>query len=50
MRWFPEYDKPLGPPAGPAVRKGFTYTRKFQHADVWLDIKKRQGKITWRSR
>jgi len=50
MRWFPEYDKPLGPPAGPAVRKGATYTREFQHADVWLDIKKRQGKITWRSR
>ena len=50
MRWFPEYDKPLGPPAGPAVCKGSTYTRKFQHADVWLDIKKRQGKITWRSR
>ena len=50
MRWFPEYDKPLGPPAGPAVRKGSAYTRKFQHADVWLDIRKRQGKITWRSR
>ena len=50
MRWFPEYDKPLGPPAGPAARKGTTYTRKFQHADVWLDISKRQGKITWRSR
>ena len=50
MRWFPEYDKPLGPPEGPAARKGFTYTRKFQHADVWLDIGKRQGKITWRSR
>jgi len=50
MRWFPEYDKPLGPPAGPAVRKGSTYTRQFQHADVWLDISKRQGRITWRSR
>jgi hypothetical protein len=50
MRWFGEYDKPLGPPAGPAVRKGAIYTRKFQHADVRLDISKRQGKITWRSR
>ena len=50
MRWFPEYDKPLGPPAGPASREGCVYTRKFKHADVWLDISKRQGKITWRSR
>ena len=50
MRSFPEYDKPLGSPAGPATREGSVYTRKFKHADVWLDIKKRQGKITWRSR
>ncbi len=47
-RWFPEYDKPLGPPSGPAVRKGLLYTRKFQHADVYLDIGEREGKITWK--
>jgi hypothetical protein len=48
MRWFPEYDKPLGPPSGPAVRKGLLYTREFQHADVYLDIGERQGEITWK--
>jgi len=47
-RWFPEYDKPLGPPSGPAVRKGLVYRRTFQHADVYLDIGRRQGKITWK--
>lgn len=44
---FPEFHKPLGPPKGPAVRNGFTYTREFQYARVWLDLTKRQGRITW---
>jgi putative glycosyl hydrolase-like family 15 (GHL15) protein len=48
MRWFPEYDKTLGPPSGPAVREGLVYTRKFKHADVYLDIGKRLGRVTWR--
>jgi hypothetical protein len=48
MRWFPEYDKPLGPPKGPAVKDGLVYTRSFDHADVWLDIGKRKGKIAWK--
>ena len=48
MRWFPEYDKPLGPPSGPAVCKGLVYTRKFEHADVYLDIGERRGKVTWK--
>lgn len=44
---FPEFHKPLGPPKGRAVRDGFTYTREFQHARVWLDLTKREGRITW---
>lgn len=48
MRCFPEYDKPLGPPKGPAERNGFVYTRSFEHADVWLDIHLRKGRITWK--
>jgi hypothetical protein len=48
MRWFPEYDKLLGPPKGPAVKNGLVYTRSFDHADVWLDIGKREGKIAWK--
>ena len=46
---FPEFKKPLGPPKGPAVRNGFIYTREFQYASVWLDLTKRQGRITWKA-
>jgi hypothetical protein len=48
MRWHPEYDRPLGSPQGPATKEGSVYTRKFEHADVWLDISRRQGKISWK--
>lgn len=47
MRWPEEYDKPLGPPAGPAIKDGYRYTRKFKHATVQLDIQKRGSKILW---
>ena len=47
MRWPEEYDKPLGPPSGPAKKDGYQYTRKFKHASVYLDLKKRSGKIVW---
>jgi len=46
---FPEYHRPLGPPRGPAIRSGFTYTREFRHASVTLDLVKRTGRITWRA-
>lgn len=47
MRWFPEYDRPLGPPNGPATKEDYRYTRKFQHATVQLDIRKRTSSIQW---
>ena len=47
MRWFPEYDRPLGPPNGPATKDGFRYSRKFRHATVQLDIRKRAASIQW---
>ena len=47
MRWFPEYDRPLGPPNGPAAKDGFRYSRTFQHATVELDIQKRTASIQW---
>ena len=47
LKSLPEYQKPLGPPKGPAVRKGYIYKREFQHASVWLDIENSQGKVTW---
>jgi len=47
MRWFPEYDRPLGPPSGPATKHGFRYCRTFRHATVQLDIQKRTASIHW---
>ena len=47
MRWFPEYDKPLGAPNGPAKKDGYIYTRSFKHANVTLDIQKRTAEIIW---
>ena len=48
MRWFPEYDRPLGPPNGPAKKSGYRYSRSFQHATVQLDIQKRTASIRWK--
>lgn len=47
MRWFPEFDRPLGPPNGPAMKDGFRYTRTFRHATVRLDIQNRTASILW---
>ena len=47
MRWFPEYDRPLGPPRGPAKKDGYRYSRSFRHATVQLDIQKRTASIQW---
>ncbi|MFC1766209.1 putative glycoside hydrolase, partial [Planctomycetota bacterium] len=44
----PDYDRPLGPPKGPAVRNGYTYTREFDHASVQLDIENETGTIVWK--
>ena len=43
-----DYDRPLGPPQGPAVRNGYTYTREFEYANVFLDIEKEEAEITWK--
>ncbi len=47
MQWYPEFDKPLGPPQGRAKRDGWKYTRNFRHASVKLDLDKETGEITW---
>lgn len=46
--WYPEFDKPLGPPKGEAIRKGWTYQREFAHALVFVDLEKKTAKINWR--
>ena len=43
-----DYDRPLGPPKGPAVRDGYTYTREFAHASVQLDIENETANIVWK--
>lgn len=48
MRWFPEYDKPLGPPKGPARKVGYKYSREFENAVVNLDLAAGTGDIQWR--
>jgi hypothetical protein len=49
-KWYPEYSKPLGPPKGPAVNKGYIWTREFAHASVYVDSRDRwASKITWHS-
>ncbi len=48
---FPEMKKPLGPPLGPYQRQSddkWIFTREFQHADVWVDLKKEEARITWK--
>ena len=48
LKSLPEYKKNLGAPKGPAKQQGYVYTREFQHASVWLDVEKNQGKIDWK--
>ena len=43
-----DYDRLLGPPKGPAVRNGYTYTRKFAHVSVQLDIENETATILWK--
>ena len=43
-----DYDRPLGPPKGPAVRNGYTYAREFAHASVQLDIENETASIVWK--
>jgi len=47
---YPELHKPLGAPQGTYERtnpEGWEFTREFEHASVWVDTEKGQGKITW---
>jgi hypothetical protein len=48
LKRFPEYDKRLGAPKGPAKQKKYTYTRDFEYASVFLDIVNEVGEIIWK--
>lgn len=47
LKRFPQYDRPLGQPLGPAKQKGFVYTRRFKHLDVTVDVERRRATLTW---
>ncbi len=48
---YPELFKPLGPPRAAYERtdpESWEFTREFEHASVWVNTEKREGKITWK--
>ena len=48
LEWYPELDKPLGKPLGDYEKNGFIFTRKYEHASIYLDLKETKNtKITW---
>jgi len=48
FQWYPEFDKPLGPPRGDTTRTGWTYQRDFAHASVFVDLENRTARIDWK--
>ena len=48
LQTFPEYDRPLGAPKGPAVKDGLRYTREFEGVSVSLDLESMKGELIWK--
>ncbi|WP_297028953.1 putative glycoside hydrolase [Thermogutta sp.] len=48
FEWYPEFDKPLGPPKGPAQRSGWIFRREFEHASVFVDLEHKVARIDWK--
>lgn len=48
MQTFPEFQRPLGPPQGPARKNGYRYVREFEHAQVILDLVSERGIVQWK--
>jgi hypothetical protein len=46
--WYPEFDKPLGPPQGEAKRTGWVYQRDFAHAVVLVNLETKTAQIDWK--
>ena len=46
--WYPEFDKPLGPPLGETVRDGWKYQREFAHASVFVNLETQTARIDWK--
>ncbi len=50
LDWYPVLDKPLGPPKGDAIQKGWTFSRQYQHASVFVDLENAVARIDWRNK
>jgi hypothetical protein len=48
LDWYPEFDKPLGPPRGLAKRDGWVWQREFAHATVSVNLETQKARIDWR--
>lgn len=46
--WYPEFDKPLGPPQGEAKTDGWKYRREFAHASVSVNLETKTARIDWK--
>jgi len=46
--WYPEFDKPLGPPLGGAKQDGWNYQRDFAHASVTVNLETKTARIDWK--
>ncbi len=47
---YPEFERQLGPPKSAAKWHGFTATRQFEHASVWVDLSNQEAQIDWHPR
>jgi len=47
LKRLPEYDRPLGPPKGPAKRDGYVFTREFEYVTVRVNVETQTGEIVW---
>ena len=48
LEWYPEFDKPLGKPAGEMIRDGWKLSREYEHASVQVDLESKEAEISWR--
>ena len=49
LDWYPEFDLSPGKPKGQAVRKGWEYTREFEHCKVWVNLEAKTANIEWKN-
>lgn len=48
LEWYPELDKKLGRPLADATQSGWTFSRNFEYASVWVDLETKESKIDWK--